>query len=165
MSQQNPWAMAIAIAVLVVIYYLSTRQGKKKPEERQGLSDNELLVIMKQRARDAVKTAAADYGLELDYSPASVEKVEEILDRLHQKHLESPFDKEALTQETTKWGAYLGELSKKLRRAEWELDSAEAGPWSLPLVDALDGSETFPVAFCRDRIKKGPGEPFRLPEP
>jgi hypothetical protein len=166
MGQQNPWAMALAIAVLVVIYYVSTRTKKKATgEERQGLSENELLVIMRQRARDAVKTAAADYGITLDHTPGSVPLVEGILDRLHQRHLETPFDKEALTQETTKWGAYLGEVSKKIRRAEWELDSGTAGPWSLPLVDALDHSETFPVAFCRDRILDGPGSPFPLPEP
>lgn len=166
MGQQNPWAMALAIAVLVVIYYLSTRKGKKPAaEQRQGLSENELLIIMKQRAKDAVKTAETEHGIQLDQTPESVALVEEILERLHQRHLEKPFEKEALTQETTKWGAYLGEVSKKIRRADWELDSATAGPWSLPLVDAVDHSETFPVAFCRDRILHGPDAPFPLPEP
>src|SRR5262245_35584277 len=113
MGQQNPWMMSLAILILVVVYYLSTRKPKPKPEERQGLSGNELLTIMKQRARDAVKTASADYGITLDNSPDSVARVEEILDRLHERHLEKSFDKEALTQETTKWGAYLGEVRKK----------------------------------------------------
>jgi hypothetical protein len=157
MGQLNPLALTIAVIILLAIAYFSARQPRKgKKPERQGLSRKELVAIMKHRAEDAVATAKKEHQQTLDYSPASVPLVEQILLQLHRRHQASPLDNEELTQESTKWGAYLGEVIKKLHPSEWALDSDAAGPWSLPLVDRASGSELFPVRWCREWIERGP---------
>lgn len=156
MGQLNPLALMIAVIILLVIAYFSARQPRKKTADRQGLSRPELVAIMKHRAEDAVATAKKEHQQTLDYSPASVPLVEQILLQLHRRHQDTPLDNDELTQESTKWGAYLGEVIKKLHPSEWALDSDSGGPWSLPLVDRASGSELFPVRWCREWIERGP---------
>lgn len=159
MEQHHPLAMALALVIVLVIAYLTARKPRRKADdagERQGLSRRELKAIMKHRAQDAVGSAKAEFGKTLDFLPESVLQVEEILAALHERHAASPFDSERLTQETTKWGAYVGEVLKQVYPSEWRQDSAEAGSWSLPLVEIRGGAEVFPVAWVRQRIVEGP---------
>lgn len=157
LGQYSSVMLILALIVVLTVAYLAARKPRKRPEgERQGLSRNELHAIMKHRAQDAVRSAKADFGKKLDFLPASVQEVEEILAALHRKNLFAPLDQQALTQESTKWGAYVGQVLKSVVPSDWEQDSAEAGAWSLPLVEKKSGQENFPVAWCRQRIVGGP---------
>ena len=53
-----------------------------------------------------------------------------------------------------KWGGYVGEVIKRVRSAEWKLDSDVGGDGSLPIVYD-DNGESFPVRWCYKRIVSG----------
>lgn len=156
MEQHHPLAMVLALVIVLAIAYFSARKSRpRQTGPRQGLSPKELKAIMKQRAQDAVRSAQ-EGGKQLDLSPESVEQVEEILAALHERHLATPFDAEKLTQEATKWGAYVGEALRKVYPSEWRQDSPSGGPWSLPLAELRGDGEAFPVGWVRQRIVDGP---------
>jgi len=157
LGQHSSLMLAVALIVVLTVAYLAARKPRpKRAGERQGLSRQELHAIMKHRAQDAVRSAKADFGKALDFLPGSVQEVEEILASLHRKNVFAPLDQDTLTQESTKWGAYVGQVLKSVVPSDWEQDSAEAGAWSLPLVEKKSGQENFPVSWCRQRILGGP---------
>jgi hypothetical protein len=106
------------------------------------------------RARQAIEAAARDFDARLDYSPESVEKVEEILGKIHNRHAQAPLSDFELVRESLRWGAYVGEVIQRVRPCLWALDSVAGGRGSLPVVYG-DRSESFPVRWCYKRIANG----------
>jgi hypothetical protein len=101
-----------------------------------------------------VRTAADEYRKPLDFSPESVKNVEEILGKIHERHLQSPLSNPELVKESLKWGAYIGEVIKTVRPCQWAVDSKGNGAGSFPIV-YVDKSESFPVNWCHKRITIG----------
>jgi len=101
-----------------------------------------------------VRTAADEYRTPLNFSPESVEKVEEILGKIHERHIQSPLSDSELVKESLKWGAYVGEVIKAVRPCHWAVDSEGNGAGSFPVVYE-DKSESFPIHWCHKRIKIG----------
>jgi hypothetical protein len=109
---------------------------------------------MRRRAGEAVEVAAREFARTLDFRPESVEKVEEILGRIHDRHKRSPLSDSGLTRESLRWGAYVGEAIRGVRPGRWALNSKAGGEGSMPVVYA-DRSESFPVRWCYKRIVNG----------
>jgi hypothetical protein len=118
------------------------------------ISDLDVAKEMRLRAAQAVRTAASEYQTVLDYRPESVEKVEMILGRIHDRHRQSPLSNSEVVKESLKWGAYVGEVIKTVQPARWGVDSQGNGPGSLPLV-YRSGGESFPVLWSYKRITNG----------
>jgi len=53
--------------------------------------------------------------IELDYSPASIERPEVMLSELHNRHLQNPMEEREITVLSRRWGAYIGEVAKRMR--------------------------------------------------
>ncbi len=129
----------------------------RRPEIGTTISKREVADEMRSRARQAVSTAAHDYRISLNFSPESVEKVEEILGKIHDRHIRSPLADSELAKESLKWGAYIGEVIKTVRPCQWAVDSEGNGAGSLPVV-YQDKSEVFPILWCHERITIGDDE-------
>jgi hypothetical protein len=84
-------------------------------------------------ARHAVIRARREQGVELDYSPASIERVEEILGKIRESHLGKPMSDKELSILSARWGAYIGEVMKRIRPGKWRRDSGQAGAGAIPL--------------------------------
>jgi hypothetical protein len=151
MQIKMAWAVVALIIVLAVANFAWYRL--RRPSTPQ-LTRQDVAEEMKLRAKLAVDTAATDFDVTLDYTPASIEKVEGILARIHDQHSASPLERAQLTKQALKWGAYVGEVIKTQKRSEWALDSAVGGPGSLPIVYD-NKSESFPVRWCYNRIVNG----------
>ena len=93
-------------------------------------------------------------GVTLDYSPASIEQVEKLLGELHNGHVQNPMPEEEITRLSRRWGAYIGEIMKRVRPAKWRRDSEKMGIASMPLI--FDDVEAFPCAWAYKRIVDGP---------
>jgi hypothetical protein len=106
-------------------------------------------------AMQAVEAARDAYDTNLDFAPDSVEHVEGILARLHQEHTTRPFFPERLAGEANRWGAYVGEVARRVKGGEWQRDSAHVGAGAYPLVWA-DQDEIYPCAWCFRRLTNGP---------
>lgn len=128
------------IGALVVGFVIVARRRSRSPS-----------ALMHAVAAAAVGRAREAYGVELDFSPGSVERVEEILARLHEAaRAGEPVDarREALT-----WGAYIGEVIIREKGGRWERDHSAGGPGSFPLLWGDHAS--FPIGWCGKRIENG----------
>ena len=149
-KMSGSYIVLILVVVVALFFIWSFNQRASMPN----LSQNDLEEEMKLRATYAVKSAKNDYDIILDYSPESVELIEEILSKIHNQHQREPYSDTQLTKEALKWGAYLGEVIKIQKSAEWKPDSEVGGPGSLPLYYGKN-SASFPVRWCYKRIING----------
>lgn len=75
-------------------------------------------------AAEAVGCARKEYKILLDFSPASVQQVENnVLAKLHEIHVNTPMSKSELSRNSTCWGAYIGEVLKRIKGGKWQRDS------------------------------------------
>lgn len=90
---------------------------------------------MKVVANEAVRRAKQEHQVMLDFSPASVQRLEEdILAKLHEAHLKTPMSEQNLSRLSIRWGAYLGETLKRRRPGRWHRDSQKVGRGTTPVV-------------------------------
>jgi len=112
---------------------------------------------MRQVAKLAVAIAQAEAGVDLDYSPASVHRVENILAELHNRHLQTPISEREISRLSLRWGAYIGEVMKRVRPGKWRRDSEKIGAGAMPLIFD-SASEAFPCSWVHKRIVDGPDD-------
>jgi hypothetical protein len=53
------------------------------------------------------------------------------------------------------WGAYIGEVIKRIHPAHWAKDSQVAGKDALPIIYDDNGGESYPCAWVYHRLKNG----------
>jgi hypothetical protein len=99
--------------------------------------------MMQAHAEEAVATARA-YRIPLDYSEASLEKLEEILGQLC-REMPSSKPSSAQVEEACKiWGGYLGEVVRRRWGGEWTLETYPGGSFATPTLTVLAG-KMFPT--------------------
>lgn len=112
---------------------------------------------MRHVAQRAVIRARKERGLKLDYSAASIEQVERVLSELHVQHAQTSIASREFSMLSLSWGAYIGEVMKRVQPGRWQRDSEKAGAGSMPLV--FDSSnEAFPCSWAYKRIADGPDD-------
>jgi len=147
----NLWkSVAVALVAVVAMRVLRTYFIKRGI---RGDFDYAMQVV----AREAVKRARKDYQVELDFSPDSVERVEEILGRMHESHLKTPSTDKELSLLSIRWGAYIGEVVKRVQPGRWQRDSEKMGRGSMPVVFD-SANEAFPCSWAYKRIADGPDD-------
>ena len=99
-------------------------------------------------AKAAVEVAESEYRRKLDFSPESVNALDEIVVLLS----ESPdID---LDFESRLWGSYLGELLRSRYAGSWEMTQYPGGQLAVPAVD-VRGSRLFPLMKIYRRLTIG----------
>ena len=109
---------------------------------------------MMKGAQQAIERAKTEFGIALDGTPESVQHVESILSALHERHVSKPIGNAGLAEEANVWGAYIGEVAKRVRHGTWQRHSRVAGRGAAPLVHD-NGDEVYPLAWAHRRIKDG----------
>ncbi len=117
-------------------------------------------------AAAAVEMAAA-MELPLDYSEASLERVEQILDRLHRemrhpevRDLDAPAPQPTSSQMDDLcrlWGSYFGEVVRRHWGGEWSLESYPGAAFAT-LVLNVGGNKLFPSLKIYRRLTAGPSD-------
>ncbi len=111
---------------------------------------------MKVVANEAVRRANREHQVALDFSPASVQRLEEdVLAKLHEAHLKTPMSEQDLSRLSIRWGAYLGETLKRSRPGRWHRDSQKVGRGTTAVV-FNPGTVAFPRSWVYKRIADGP---------
>ncbi len=133
--------IVVGIAVAIVMW---------RPRETAEMPFPETLAMLQQ---EAVSIAKESYGITLDYSPASVEKVEAILGQLH-----AEYQKRQTTEGqrglALAFGVYIGEVVKReTGGGRWERDHPVMGEGTMPLY--WKGGASFPVVWCLKRLVNG----------
>jgi hypothetical protein len=112
---------------------------------------------MVKMAATCIGSAIKAYGVSLDYSVASLDGLESVLDEMHREHLDRPISVEGMYARCIGLGAYVGEvLRKAVGGGTWQRNS-EYGENTFPLILPITGS-IFPTSWCRKRIENGEGD-------
>lgn len=123
---------------------------------------NTIADMMEQYAEDAV-CLAPEFGVALDYSEASLEVLERILDQLADKlpGSEAEPSEDSMQKELDSvsriWGAYFGETIRRLWGGEW---GVETYPGTIAPVISVEigGAKLFPLMKIYRRLTKGKDE-------
>ncbi|HUB19232.1 MAG TPA: hypothetical protein VL990_11405 [Acidobacteriaceae bacterium] len=124
-------------------------------------SFDSLDAMMKAYAEEAVRLAATDHGMTLDFTPASIPRLETVL------AARSPIPETEQEEATRLWGAYFGEIFRRKHTGEWimavypgQLNSGRADAGSEMAMPALDirGSHVYPLLKVFRRITIGASE-------
>jgi hypothetical protein len=103
----------------------------------------------------AVERARSSYGVNLDYSPDSVKEVEKLLATKYALQKAHPMTEQEIDDAAHLWGAYIGEVIKRIHPAHWVRDSEVAGKDALPIVYDDKSGESYPCAWVYHRLKNG----------
>ena len=121
--------------------------------------------MMQGYAEQAV-ALARELKVELDYSEASVEKVESLLGQLQGElsqwatGRESP-EAQAKSQPVDEmariWGGYLGEVVRRRFGGEWSIETYPGGDFLIVALN-VGGSRLFPAMKVHKRLTEGVGD-------
>ena len=124
-----------------------------------------LAEMMNAYAGEAVRVAWSEHRRSLDFSPASIDVLEQILAGQAAEDLE---------YQTRLWGSYLGEVVRRGFSGEWELTAHPGGGISAVPALSIRGSRLYPLMKVYRRLTMGEGESLsvfykmvseRLPNP
>src|SRR5580765_8711444 len=95
---------------------------------------SEFNYAMQAVAAGAVQRARAEQKIGLDYSPASIKRIEAMLGELHDRHLQNALEEKEIGTLSRRGGAYIGEVMKRVRSGKWRRDSEKAGAGAMPVI-------------------------------
>ncbi len=104
---------------------------------------------------EAVERAKLNTKVHLDFSSASIDSIEEMLGRVHEDHLKNPLTEKELSLQSIRWGAYIGEMIKRVGTGKWQRDSEKAGRGTMPVVFDSE-NDAFPCSWAFKRIADDP---------
>jgi hypothetical protein len=138
------------LAILILALFASGCHHRPENSSPENID-----AFMASLSAQTVERARSAYGVTLDYSPDSVKEVEKLLATKYELQKSHPMTEEETADAAHLWGAYIGEVMKRLRPAHWTRDSAAAGKDALPIVFNDTGEESFPCAWVYHRLTNG----------
>jgi len=145
------WRILQAVAIAGSTFFLGTAALAYRAKKRLRSDFNYAMQVL---AAGTVKRARAEQKISLDYSVASVDEVERVLGEHHNRHLQRPIEEQEIVVLSRRWGAYIGEVMKRVRPGQWRRDSEKAGAGTMPLI--FGDIEAFPCSWAYKRIADGP---------
>lgn len=121
------------------------------PIQISGADFESLDGMMRAAADQAVRLAADDHGMTLDYSPESIARLETVL------AARIPVPESDLENATRLWGAYLGEVFRRRYTAEWIMAVYPGRDVAMPALD-IGGSHVYPLLKVFRRLTMGSAE-------
>ena len=121
----------------------------KTPKEKLAEAQYDSIgAMMIAYAAEAVRVAAADHRIRLDYSLDSVAALETILAGQAAADLE---------YQSKTWGSYFGETLRKRWGGEWSLTQYPNAVAAVPTLE-VNGSRLYPLMKIHRRLTMGEGE-------
>ena len=121
------------------------------PIQISGAEFDSLDAMMCAAADQALRIAADDHGMTLDYSPESIGPLETVL------AARTPVREADLENETRTWGAYFGEVLRRRYPAEWIMAVYPGRDVAMPALN-VGGSHVYPLLKVFRRLTMGPAE-------
>jgi hypothetical protein len=148
------------VSVRAYIRVVERRQQKREQMMTEYMKTPEgYQQAMTDIATFATRDAKKEFGVVLDYSPQSVERVEEILDKIHQQHTKKPIADKDIARRAYRFGIYIGEVIRKHHAGTWKIVTPENfDPMKYEITHknkAGKAQGSFPVNWCGKRIYNG----------
>jgi hypothetical protein len=122
-------------------------------------ADREVAAQVVQIAGSAVLTAALKFGLQLDFSVASLEGLDNLLEELHKGYAAGEASEDQVDAAVAVWGVYLGEVIRRHRSGTW---SRTELPKAGTVLQVQVGSQgLLPLSRVRRRIREGASRSVR----
>lgn len=150
--------LAYAVIIAVVNWLVRQMVGDRLPLPgfpglAKKLFTHTLDSEMKVLAAEAVTRAKEEYRVQLTYDRSGVKDLESrILGDLHANHVIESTPVETLAAESRMWGAYLGEVLRRIRAGHWRKQSRRS---DRPMPFDFGPGEVFPCDWILRRIKHG----------
>jgi hypothetical protein len=135
-------------------FLLNTTTLSREMSEKERLANttyDSLDAMMQAYAAEAVRIAGAEHRVKLDYSPASMDALENILSTL------TPPQTDDLEWLTKLWGSYFGEVFRRRYSSTWTMSEYPGGQLSIPTVE-IGGSRIYPLLKIHRRLTLGETE-------
>ncbi len=115
-----------------------------------------LEAMVEDYAREAVTVARADFHKDLMETPAALDRLESILNRLSP----APGPLSAADSEwlTLLWGSWFGEFLRNLHGGAWAMTLYPGTDFSVPTLELPNGSRLYPTMKVHRRLTLGVGE-------
>lgn len=107
--------------------------------------------MMQAFAKEAVRIAASEHDVNLDYSPASIGALDGVLGKVASSQQR---DLEMLTK---LWGSYFGEVFRRRYASEWTMSEYPGGKFAVPTLE-IGGSRIYPLMKVHRRLTMGESE-------
>jgi hypothetical protein len=120
-------------------------------ERLTNTSFDSLDAMMQAYAAEAVRIAASEHRVKLDYSTTSIDALEGILSTL----VQPPADD--LEWFTKLWGSYFGEVFRRRYSSTWTMSEYPGGQLAIPTVE-IGGSRIYPLLKVHRRLTLGETE-------
>ena len=145
----RPFLLAIGLLIVVGVssFFLA---HKKAPPQRtfQNTPDGGDFL-----SAEAVKGAESQTHVHLDYSVASIQRVESILGGIDDQYVNNS-SSIAVNGLASAYGAYVGRVIRKTEPdVKWETSASVGGDKSYPLI--WGAGHSYPMAWCYRRIVDG----------
>jgi hypothetical protein len=103
---------------------------------------------------DACAFVSEHFGVKLDWSDASIQQVESVLDAFHAGIASANPSQKQIWWYSKLFGSYIGEVYRKNHGATWGI--VQTNGWNMPALKAdLNGQVFLPLVRTRDRIVDG----------
>ena len=122
-----------------------------EPIQIAGAEFESLDAMMHAAADNAVRIAADDHGMTLDYSRESIARLETVL------AARAPVPGADMESETRLWGAYFGEVFRGRYPGEWIMAVYPGRDVAMPALN-IGGSHVYPLLKVFRRLTMGAGE-------
>ncbi len=109
---------------------------------------------IEEQVQEAVKITDAYFFTDLDFSPESLEKIEELFEDVNSSwpYGENP---ESISKFSNLWGCYLGEVFRRHHGGEWSIWEDSSGK-TLALSSTNTDMTIFPLDKVHKRFVNGP---------
>jgi hypothetical protein len=145
--------MTLTIVGLVLAgaaVFLALRFHHSRPSKPEFKTLEEMMQYL---AGEAVKMASENRGVRLDYTPASIEKVDQVLGNTHEEYQRTR-STQGIQGLAMAYGAYIGEVIRRSEPgARWERGDSVGGENSYPML--WRGGSSYVCAWCYRRITNG----------
>jgi hypothetical protein len=121
---------------------------KTQKEKLSEATFDSIEAMMQAYAAEAVRVAAADHRVKLDYSLESVTALENLLAG------QGAFD---LEYQAKTWGGYFGEVLRKRWGGDWSLTQYPNAVAAVPTLE-INGSRLYPLMKVYRRLTMGESE-------
>ena len=112
--------------------------------------------MLEDYAREAGAVAQADFHEELAWAPASIDRLERILNRL--SPAPGPLAQADGDWLSLLWGSWFGELLRRLHGGAWAMTLYPGTEFAVPTLELPNGSRLYPTMKVHRRLSLGAGE-------
>jgi hypothetical protein len=118
------------------------------------MKQQELDTLMQDTAQDAANAAKEEFDIILDFSVESIAKVDSTIEHFIKAFPSQSLEDKAIFTLCNMYGAYTGEIFRKLAGGQWHYDTSMPDAPTILLV-IKDKSYAF-AGICYDKLVKNP---------